>query len=193
MRCLTASSPWRATSSGNARGRQIREPGRVATDARESRPPRRRTLRRPRRWPAAGLWAAGRCPRSGRAWAPWPGPRPVGQPRWPRPSPTAIRPGAMEAVQLLADSRSMIRPAVDGATSSAAARSVVRCDPGRPTRAASGAERWWCARRATRRRHADRDRRPARGRHGVHDSRFHQRLRLLCSWQCSLMNIEILL
>ena len=35
------------------------------------------------------------------------------------------------------------------------------------------------------RRRADRNQRPARGQHGVHNGRFHQRLRLLCSSQYS--------
>ena len=98
----------------------------------------------------------------------------------------AIRPGAMPAVQLLADQPIGHPPSCRRGyiKRGGEVRHPLRSPGGQHDQHPVLSGRGVLGGRPQRRR-ADRNQRPARGQHGVHDGRFHQRLRLLCSSQYS--------
>jgi len=123
MRCSTRSSPWRATSSGNAAGA---DPGAGAVPQMLGNLARRGGERFEGR--GDGLLLAsgqlGKMSRSGRAARRRSSTTCRPSRSDPRPSPTGDPPGRdAGGPSCLRTSRSVIRPTVDGATSSAAARS----------------------------------------------------------------------
>ena len=98
----------------------------------------------------------------------------------------AIRPGAMPAVELLADQPIGHPPSCRRGyiKRGGEVRHPLRSPGGQHDQHPVLSGRGVLGGRPQRRR-ADRNQRPARGQHGVHDGRFHQRLRRLCSSQYS--------